>query len=426
MGGDELPHPPLTEIIQNISKIFEGTALIFSVYGIMEITRTVRLKINASPGVFLPTIQAYTKAYNFVCQTAWDNNKSTDGVFLHHKTYKTVREYLTADLAISARVKSTESIKSVKKLQEKEDRRAKYKGREPKIYRCPQSKQMSIRYNDKTFSIWFNQNKISIQTINGRLKFPVDLPKYYQKYVTWKRCSAELVIRDNRAFLNIVFSKSVTDPIPNGQAIGIDRGVKRIAVTSDKRFFGGGHVKQVSRKYQRLRSVLQSKRHSGKRHLAKIKSKENRFRRDVNHCISKQIVSTLKTGTTIVFEDLTNINKNTVKHFKKTDTINRSKQRDRMSWSFYQLEQFLSYKAFDRGCSVEFVKAKDTSRRCNKCGHISADSRECQSVFRCVSCGYQCNADLNASFNIVYKHLEATSYSDEGLINNPNAPSLTG
>jgi transposase len=47
-------------------------------------------------------------------------------------------------------------------------------------------------------------------------------------------------------------------------------------------------------------------------------------------------------------------------------------------------------------------------------------------VFRCVSCGYQCNADLNASFNIVQKHLEATGYSDEGAINHPDVPSLTG
>ena len=386
----------------------------------MEITRTVRLKINAPPKTFLPTIQAYTKAYNFVCQTAWNNDKSTDGVFLHHQTYKTVREYLSADLAISARVKATESVKSVKKLQVKENARAKRKGREPKIYRCPRSKQMSIRYNDKTFSIWFDKNKLSLQTIDGRLKFPIDLPKYYQQYIIWKRCSAELIVRENKVFLNIVFSKSVTDPVSNGKFIGIDRGVKRIAVTSDKRFFGGGHVKQVARRYQRLRSVLQSKGHSGKRHLVKIKNKENRFRRDINHCIAKQIVSTLKPGTTIVLEDLTNINKNTVKRFKKTDTINRSRQRDRMSWSFYQLELFLSYKSFDRGCLIEFVKAANTSRRCSECGHISADSRQCQSVFRCVSCGYQVNADLNASFNIVHKHLKAICYSDEGLINTPN------
>jgi putative transposase len=405
---------------------FKGIITFISVYGYMEITKTVRLKLQALPGILMPTITNYTRAYNFVCQTAWSNDKSTDGVFLHHQTYKTVREYLSADLAISARVKATESIQSVKKLQEKENRRAERKGREPKIYRCPQSKQMSIRYNDKTFSIWFDKNKLSLQTIAGRIKLPIDLPKYYKEYVNWKRCSAELIIRDDKVFLNIVFSKSVTDPISNGKCVGIDRGVKRIAVTSNKHFYGGGRVKQVSNRYQRLRSVLQSKGHSGKRHLVKIKNKENRFRRDVNHCISKQIVSTLEPGTTIVFEDLTNINKNTVKRFKKIDTTNKQKQRDRMSWSFYQLEQFITYKSFDKGCPVCFVSPVNTSRKCSKCGHTSEDNRSCQSVFKCVECGYQCNADLNASFNIRDKHLEATSYSGEGAINHPNAPLLIG
>lgn len=388
----------------------------------MDIIKTVKLKLSTPPNVFMPTIQAYTKAYNYICQTAWDNDKTTDGVLLHKLTYQTVRQYLSADLTISARVKATESVKGIKKLQAKENKRAKQKGKEPKQYRCPQSVQQSIRYNSKTFNIWFNRNELSLQTLNGRIKLPINLPDYYQEYVNWKRCSAELIVRDDKVFLNIVFSKSVNDPSSNGSYIGIDRGVKRIAVTSNKHFYGGGHVKQVSRKYQRLRSVLQSKKHSGKRHLARLKGKENRFRKNTNHCIAKNIVSLLEPGTTIVFEDLTNINKNTVKHFKKTDKDNRQKQRERMSWSFYQLEAFVTYKAFDKGCLVAFVKAKDTSRRCSKCGHISKDNRECQSVFRCVVCGYSVNADLNASFNIVHKHLEAISYSNGGSINSPNAP----
>jgi transposase len=33
-------------------------------------------------------------------------------------------------------------------------------------------------------------------------------------------------------------------PLFNGKYVGIDRGIKQLAVTSDKRFFGGGQFKK--------------------------------------------------------------------------------------------------------------------------------------------------------------------------------------
>ncbi|MGZ0147538.1 zinc ribbon domain-containing protein [Kribbella sp. WER1] len=34
------------------------------------------------------------------------------------------------------------------------------------------------------------------------------------------------------------------------------------------------------------------------------------------------------------------------------------------------------------------------------CGHCASGSRESQTVFRCVGCGHQANADVNAPVNI--------------------------
>ncbi|HET9969677.1 MAG TPA: zinc ribbon domain-containing protein [Streptosporangiaceae bacterium] len=45
-----------------------------------------------------------------------------------------------------------------------------------------------------------------------------------------------------------------------------------------------------------------------------------------------------------------------------------------------------------------------TSQRCNACGHMAAGSRESQALFRCVACGYACNADVNAAENIAAGH----------------------
>jgi len=53
---------------------------------------------------------------------------------------------------------------------------------------------------------------------------------------------------------------------------------------------------------------------------------------------------------------------------------------------------------------VEKVHPAFTSQRCSACGHIAAGSRESQALFRCVACGYACNADVNAARNIAAGH----------------------
>jgi transposase len=61
----------------------------------------------------------------------------------------------------------------------------------------------------------------------------------------------------------------------------------------------------------------------------------------------------------------------------------------------------LEQKAPDR---LEKIKPAFTSQRCSVCGQIAADSRESQALFRCVACGYTCNADVNAARNIAAGH----------------------
>jgi transposase len=53
---------------------------------------------------------------------------------------------------------------------------------------------------------------------------------------------------------------------------------------------------------------------------------------------------------------------------------------------------------------LEKVPAAFTSQRCSACGHVAPESRESQAAFRCVACGYACNADVNAARNIAAGH----------------------
>ena len=49
---------------------------------------------------------------------------------------------------------------------------------------------------------------------------------------------------------------------------------------------------------------------------------------------------------------------------------------------------------------MEKVNPVYTSQRCHQCGHVAEESRRGKR-FKCVSCGYAGNADINAAFNIL-------------------------
>lgn len=79
------------------------------------------------------------------------------------------------------------------------------------------------------------------------------------------------------------------------------------------------------------------------------------------------------------------------------------------NWSYYDLQQKIKYKAEEKGISVVFIDPKQTSQRCSKCGCIHRENRPKkpnQSVFCCIECGYETNADFNAAKNIAIKNID--------------------
>jgi len=200
----------------------------------------------------------------------------------------------------------------------------------------------------------------------------------------------------------------------NGKAIGVDLGVTRPAVSSDNKFHGNRHMKEVVNKVFRLRRALQANgSKSAKRHLRCLAGREQRFRRDCDHVISSSIVKGIEPGTTIVLENLTNIrNRVKVYHGEASRRLH--------SWSFAQLKTFIEYKAEAKGCQVVMIDPRKTSQRCSRCGYIYRGNRKSQSEFLCRKCGFHLNADLQASRNIRDKFLVGWSISPS------DAPMSTG
>ena len=130
----------------------------------------------------------------------------------------------------------------------------------------------------------------------------------------------------------------------------------------------------------------------------------------VLHQVSRAFVNSLREGDVVVMEKLTGI-RNRVRH-------RRSQNGDFHSWAFRKLQSFITYKALERGIPVVYVKPTNTSITCPRCGCIDKANRRSQSLFRCVSCGFQHNADFVASLNLSRVELARSGWAP---VNEPNA-----
>ena len=83
------------------------------------------------------------------------------------------------------------------------------------------------------------------------------------------------------------------------------------------------------------------------------------------------------------------------KNVKQKSGLNRSL----LNMGFGKFVWMLTYKLELTGRKLILVDPRNTSRTCAKCGHVSKQNRLTQAKFKCVNCGHETNADLNAAVN---------------------------
>ena len=364
--------------------------------------RTVRLLLrpdDAQAKALHKTMAEFTGAFNAACQTGWDQ-RNGNAYSLQHLLYRANKEQfpgLVSDLHVQCIRKASEAVRSAI-ARDKKGLRAKR----------PVSTLCAPRYNLHTFKVYWEKGYVSLSAVGGRLKVPFVLPAYCQYARNSKTATADLVYRKGRFYFHLVVNLPDVAFVPNGKAVGVDLGVTRPAVTSDNRFHGDRHMKEVVNRTFRLRRALQANgSKSAKRHLRSLAGREQRFRRDCDHVLSSSILKGIEPGTTVVIENLVNI--------RRRCKARRGEAKRRLhSWSFAQLKGFLEYKAEALGCQIVAVDPRRTSIRCNQCGFTYRGNRRSQSDFLCRQCGFHLNADLQASRNIRDKYLVGwgTSPSD--------------
>jgi IS605 OrfB family transposase len=217
----------------------------------------------------------------------------------------------------------------------------------------------------------------------------------------------QIEIGKEYAYVSVSIPEIETISVDN--YIGVDRNTTgHIAVVANpetgKIWKLGKKGLHIHDKYKNIRKFLQKQ---GKyKKVKQIKDRESRIVKDLNHKISKKIVEiAIQNNSGVKLEDLTGIRNN-----------NKQKKSFRYalhSWSFYQLQMFIEYKAKLRGVKIAYIDPAYTSQSCSICGLIGNRNGK---MFKC-SCGHVDHADVNAAFNIGRSTKERDLV--EGITDNP-------
>ena len=382
-----------------------------------DLTKTIKLRINISPEQELlirQMTEQYRQACNFVSKHIFDNQFNLAYQSLNKELYSNLRSKfgLKSQLAQSTIKTTIARYKTVK--QQLFQNPYKYKDEngnwnystktlewlwKPVFFSRPQAD--LVRNRD--YSFVDNGQTLSINTLGKRTKCTFE-GEHFAEYLddSWNLGTAKLVELKGLWYLHIPITKTVEDFQKENvrHVVGIDRGLRFLTVSYDEQgkteFISGRKVAKKRHKFQEVRRQLQSKgTKSAKRKLKAVSGRENRWMSDVNHQISKTLVQKYGKDTLFVLEDLTGVS------FEESNLSRTAKQKyDLQSWAFYQLEQFLTYKAHENRSEVLKVSAKYTSQRCPKCGTIHNGNRDHhRHLYRC-QCGYSSNDDRIGAMNI--------------------------
>jgi putative transposase len=196
-------------------------------------------------------------------------------------------------------------------------------------------------------------------------------------------------------------------PAPGtGEAVGVDRGIAVSAALSTGQLLtvprpGPARQRRLRRLQRKLARARRgsNRRARMKRAIARLRAREADARKDWAEKTSTDLARRFDVIRVedLRINDMTRSARGTIaepgRHIQQKAGLNREIMRS--GWGL--LVRRLEDKAPGR---VEKVNPAFTSQRCSACGHIAAGSRESQALFRCVACGYACNADVNAARNI--------------------------
>ena len=325
-----------------------------------------------------------------------------------------VTTWLSARLQQCAGKQATEIVKSTRK-KDKEIRLKKYK----KIYKYFLNKQKQTKFIGKKFNelnlhykikprfdgksinldnrFWslnssFNSFDfwVKLSSIGNKigLLLPLKNHKHNKQFANWKRAGSCRLLRNNGKFkIELIYEQATSVIHKPNKILAIDAGINCLMSCSDGR--------QTGLELKRLLSELNKKQQKSKSYQRKLTQIHNYVR----WCVNQLDWGNL---SDLVIENLKYIQIGTKQR------ANKATRKLLSNWNLGLWHRAIEQKCEANCVCLHYVNPKYTSQTCSRCGNVDKGNRD-GVLFRCTSCGYEANADLNASINILNRFRQEKS-----------------
>ena len=257
------------------------------------------------------------------------------------------------------------------------------------------------RSNPRDIEIDFDSNKIKlpklswikargIRIFNGNIKSAVVSQNPSGKY-----------------FVSVLVDTEHSQMESTGSAIGLDLGIKDLAITSDgEKFENPKLIKKYEKKLAKEQRKLAHKKKGSNNwnkqriKIAKVHEKIHNTRIDNLHKISHKIISE---NQVVVSEDLAV--SNMVKNHNLAKSIS--------DCGWYELTRQLAYKAeWNNRQYIKIDRFYPSSQMCSNCGFINKGTKDLNiREWTCPECATMHDRDINAAINILNEGLRLLSMS---------------
>ncbi len=334
--------------------------------------RTSRIYLNdLNPGkafLLISFIHLYIRVLSYFIEVFWSERNLSETL-----ADKTITDRARSRFNITARLAQCAA------KQAKETVRSQHKNPHP---RMPEVRNKTVSLDSRFFRIekfaksGFDMCLILCSGLPSII-VPFNWTKHTNKFRAkgWTLGSSiRIGLNEKGVWIELIFEKPRPELRTEGKVIGVDRGFNKAIVTSDGQVIGDDLKDQIKK---------QGKRKKTSHHHIKTEL----FRR------LKQLK--LEGVKIIVLEDLRNIKRG------KRGTFPRRLNRFLSFWLTARVVRWLEQRCEELGIRIVYVSAYKTSQRCSHCGKIDRKNRRGER-FKCVSCGYEADADYNASRNLEY------------------------
>jgi putative transposase len=253
-------------------------------------------------------------------------------------------------------------------------------------------------------AIKFKDGKINLEKI-GKVGYSTNydipnLPKYVNPRVSF----------DGKYwYLSLGFEHENQVQELAGESIGIDLGIKELAVVSNidkpiKNINKTAKVKKLKKKLKRLQRQVSRKYEMNKEgkkfnktsNIIKLEKKIKLVHRELNNIRTNHIHQ----ATNLILK--TNPSRVVMEHLNITEMMkNKHLSEAIQEQKFYEFKRQVMYKCEFSG--IEFAEADrffPSSKMCSCCGYIKKDLKLSDRVYKCENCGLIEDRDKNASINL--------------------------